>query len=129
MPKTIEVSTTFKGYKIFTGHKNLFIQLIAITGGRSLNSFFFMKSNGERYVTALEIKKGVPTTSFAWADAKEKWGNPVEKLSPKELAMAIKLHEEIKKDFLFSFSKEQRTSREIILNGQLTALRAKINGK
>jgi hypothetical protein len=106
----MNVPTVMTGKKIETHKGNLFICLIEKIGTLSNTFFFYMKKNGERFVSPKEIEWGMTPTSQAWGDAKIHWENAkVENLTEKELEWAQKLKGEIfdKKNPRFGFTTEE----------------------
>jgi|GEM_PF-3102516 len=74
--------------------------------------FFYMKKNGERFISFGEIKKRYPfVPSQEWGWAKEEWKKPVERATLEESQKAFKLVKELKKNSFFGFKEKDHQAK------------------
>jgi hypothetical protein len=105
------------GEKIVTINGNLFVRLIQTVASIISPPFFlYMKPNGTRFIPPLAIKTGMNPGNQQWEHAKTHWTDAkVEVLTEVELAQAVNLMKEIRKNFYFGFTAEQLQQRQDII--------------
>jgi len=101
--------SNFRGKKTMTREEGIMLVCLTINGKPS---FFYMYTNGKRFVSGGDTKSGdgqISDAEWKWART---WKNfKEEKLSEAELALAVALWQKLQKDKFFGYSEVNHSAR------------------
>ena len=101
--------SNFRGKKTMTREEGIMLVCLTVNGKPS---FFYMDTDGKRFVSYGDIKSGdgqISDAEWKWART---WGNfKEEKLSEAEFALAVALWQKLQEDKFFRYSEVNHTAR------------------